>query len=80
MFSDDQIRTFRKCPRCEDHAYECFKTHSYCASCNFSTVSQSELVVIPRWATKALNDRNDSEKKSATYSNRSGSMALALTS
>ncbi len=57
MFSDDQILSFRRCPRCEERAYECFKTHSYCANCNYSRIAPSELCAIPRWVNEALNDK-----------------------
>jgi ribosomal protein L37E len=76
MFSDDQIPNFRKCPRCEEHSYECFKTHSYCANCNYSTAAQSELCVIPRWVDQALKEKSSA---SSERPSKERELALALT-
>jgi hypothetical protein len=54
----------RKCPRCEEKAYQRFSTHSYCSSCNYSPDYESryglpkDSAPIPSWVDKALADTN----------------------
>ena len=76
MFSDDQISTFHVCPRCEERAYECFKTHAYCASCNYSQVAQSDLASAPKWAIDALREEN---KKQSARETATRAPTFALT-
>lgn len=50
------IIKFRKCPRCEDFAFERFKTHDYCLSCNFSTELdlRAKEYNVPKWALDSM--------------------------
>ncbi len=55
MLIEDRPTFFLNCPRCHDRSYEKLRTHSYCASCNYSEVGPSdELCAIPNWALEAL--------------------------
>lgn len=55
MLNADRIPNFEKCPRCNDAGYQRFRTHSYCASCNYSNAYDSdELGAIPKWALDVL--------------------------
>jgi hypothetical protein len=50
---------FKKCPRCQENAYEKLSTHGYCFNCNYSPdlagykKSSSDDLPIPPWASDA---------------------------
>lgn len=42
-----------ECPRCFESSLEIFKTHNYCANCNYSTTTESKILNLK--ITKAKN-------------------------
>jgi len=52
---EDYLPVFRKCPNCEERAFDVLKTSSSCVSCNYSpTFAAQPNYAVPAWAFDAL--------------------------
>ena len=52
---------FRECPRCGDRCYQEFNSHTYCASCNYSSdfnLESDYYEEIPDWALRQIHEAN----------------------
>ena len=50
--------SFTFCPRCDERAYQHFKTHAFCIECNYSPALDGgeDEPMIPAWALEALRN------------------------